>query len=126
LVDGRHLVLAGLVELAADGAFARLELATAHGALTFHPEPDGRTAHGNVVAPDGVRPIAVAWTGGWGIGIDGDPFGSAAATWHGAGLRVGLDLRVLAPGAHPGVPALGTDGRGVPVLLDPDEWPLEI
>ena len=125
LIDGRQLVAAGLVECDPSGAFGRLELATAAGALTFHPDRNGREAHGNVAAPDGVRPIAVAWQPGWGIGLDGDPFGSAVAGWSGSGLRVGLDLAWLPPGPHPGVPALPTDARGVPELTASSEWPLE-
>ncbi len=125
LVDGRHLAHVGLVELNSAGGFRRLELATAAGAVTFHPDPDGTAAHGNVVGPAGVQPIAVAWQAGWGIGLDGDPFGSAVGGWRGEGLRVGLDLAWRAPGPHPDVPALAMDARGVPVLEGGEEWALE-
>lgn len=41
-----------LYETDPDGAFSHLELASAAGLATLHPEGDG-TLHGNVVAPDG-------------------------------------------------------------------------
>jgi hypothetical protein len=123
------VVLAGelrssaLVELSVDGRFTRLELARPAGLLTFHPDADGRSAHGNVVTADGVAPIAVGWQPGWGIAFEGDPFGSAASGWRGAGL-------VLAPAlswrlGEADIDVLRLDVRGIPVLEAADEWPLE-
>lgn len=51
-----------LLEVATDGRPTRLEIATPAGLLTLHPEADGRSAHGNVVGPDGVRPLAFEWS----------------------------------------------------------------
>jgi hypothetical protein len=51
-----------LLEVGVDGRPGRLEIATPAGLLTLHPEPDGQSAHGNVVGVDGVRPLAFAWS----------------------------------------------------------------
>jgi len=51
-----------LLEVGLDGRPGRLEVTTDHGVLTLHPEPDGRSAHGNVVGHDGVRPLAFPWS----------------------------------------------------------------
>jgi hypothetical protein len=123
--DGGRLVHVGLVERDPSGAFARLELAAPAGLLTFHPAPDGRLAHGNVVGSEAVRPIAVAWQAGWAVALEGDPFGSTVAGWQGAGLWIGRDLAWQPPGRHAGPAPLETDERGVPELLDAREWPLE-
>jgi hypothetical protein len=49
-----------LLEVGLDGRPSRLELATAAGLMTLHPEAPG-LLHGNVVSPDGVRHLAFAW-----------------------------------------------------------------
>jgi hypothetical protein len=122
----RHVVL---VEIDAAGRFARLELGSQAGMLTLHPEPDRRSIHGNVVASDGVRPLSFDWLPTAGLAISGDAFGSAI-------LRVGTDVPTLV--VRPGLevvagygdsgpePALEGDGRGVPMLSDTREWPLEV
>ena len=51
-----------LLEVGVDGRPGRLEIATPAGLLTLHPEPDGQSAHGNVVTPDGVHPLAFEWS----------------------------------------------------------------
>jgi len=51
-----------LLEVDLAGRPTRLELTTPAGLLTLHPEPDGRSIHGNVVSPTGVRPLAFAWS----------------------------------------------------------------
>ena len=113
---------AGLIERDTDGRFARLELATAAGILTFHPSGDGATAHGNVIRADSVDPIKVAWLPGASIAIEGDPFGSALGRGDsGQGWWVSRDL-VLRRGSSEG---LALDERGVPVLDDAAEWALE-
>lgn len=84
LADGRHVVwsvadgrrgrrwratttrdgaleTAMLLEVGLDGRPSRLELATAAGLLTLHPEAAG-WLHGNVVMPDGVRHLTFAWS----------------------------------------------------------------
>jgi hypothetical protein len=120
------LVTAGLVERAPDGAFRRLELATASGLLSLHPEPDSRSAHGNAVLDDGVRPIALPWEPGWGIAIRGDAFGTAVTGWDGRGVVLDPDLLTVQPALEAAdEPILPLDPRGVPTLTEPAEWPLE-
>lgn len=51
-----------LLEVDRDGRPVRLELSTAAGLLTLHPEPDFGAIHGNVVGPGGVRPLAFGWS----------------------------------------------------------------
>ena len=60
ILDGR-ITHALLLEIDLAGRPARLELTTEAGLLTLHPEPDGRSIHGNVVHRGGVRPLALAW-----------------------------------------------------------------
>ena len=127
LTEASGLVVAGLAERLPSGQFGRLELTVAGGLLTFHPDSIGSSAHGNVVAADGVWPIAVDWSGEWAVGINGDPFGSAVCGWSGVGFVVDyLDGIVWRePGSHDDVPALACDARGIPILDDAREWPLE-
>ena len=113
----------GLVELD-DGGFARLELERRAGLLSLHPDRERAMAHGNVVRSEGVEPLAVAWSDGDGIAIEGDGFGSAVAGWQGRGWVVGEDLRLRRSEGAPGL-ALHIDERGVPELIDAREWPLE-
>jgi hypothetical protein len=51
-----------MLEVNGGGRPTRLEIATPAGLLTLHPEPDGRSAHGNVVTPDGVVPLSFDWS----------------------------------------------------------------
>ena len=51
-----------LLEVGLDGRPGRLEMTMPSGQLTLHPEPDGLSAHGNVVSVDGVRPLAFPWS----------------------------------------------------------------
>jgi hypothetical protein len=113
-----------LLELDREGRFARLELETTAGMLTLHPGADRMSAHGNVVRLDGVEPIAIDWSDGMTVAIEGDPFGSAVAGWRGRGWVVGPDL-VLRREDERQIPTPELDGRGVPPLLDAREWPLE-
>ena len=121
------LRVVGLAERLPSGAFGRLELATAGVLLTFHPDPGGGSAHGNVVAADGVRPIEVDWDDRWAVGIREDAFGSAVCGWSGVGFAVDLadGLAWREPGEHADVAALKCDERGVPILDEAVEWPLE-
>lgn len=45
-----------LLETDPEGRFSHLELSTAAGLLTLHPEPDG-TLHGHAVVEDGIRHV---------------------------------------------------------------------
>lgn len=117
---------AGLVELDPGSRFVRLELETAQGMLTFHPADDGATAHGNVVRRDRVDPIALPWAADTGIWIDGDPFASAllrAGRWS---VVVAADLTISGGEliVERDVPSL--DDRGIPRLVDAEEWALEV
>jgi hypothetical protein len=117
---------AGLVELNADGRFGRLELETAHGMLTLHPDSDRRSAHGNVVRPGIVDPIEVAWSDDDGMAIEDDPFGSALAGWRGRGWVVGAEVQLRRDHDGNVAKVLELDKRGIPRLHDPREWPLEV
>jgi hypothetical protein len=126
--DGGVVRHAGLIEVDVDGRFARLELASGAGMLTLHPAGHGGKAHGNVVRPAGVDPIEVDWRDDAGLTIDGDPFGSAlgpgaatGAAGEGWSVTAALSLRSAVPDES----RLPIDDRGVPVLADAREWPLE-
>jgi hypothetical protein len=68
-----------LLETDPQGRFLHLELSTAAGLLTLHPEGDG-TIHGNVVGRDGVRHIVgLPFPDGAVVIIDGSPTADAAA-----------------------------------------------
>lgn len=58
-----------LLEVGVDGRPTRLELATAAGLLTLHPEATG-ALHGNAVTPAGVRHLTFGWSGEHGLEID--------------------------------------------------------
>lgn len=127
VTEPKGLAVAGLAERLPSGAFGRLELTISGGLLTFHPDQVGTSAHGNIVVAGGVRPIAVGWSDEWAVGIKGDPFGSAVCGWSGVGFVVDhLDGLVWhEPGTHDDVAALDCDARGIPILDDAQEWPLE-
>ncbi len=144
-----------LLELAPDGRIGRLEIASGAGLLTVHPSGDATTLHGNVVTTAGVRHLTFPWSDSHLLVVDRSPVvdaavmgPSAAALWSGArarleGIRIGSDLRpapVAVLVSRAGVstwdlafdpPAAGTatplvlDRRGLPILLEPAEWPLE-
>ena len=124
VLDGGQLRHAALVEIDRRGRFGRLELSSPAGLLTLHPEPDGRSIHGNVVTTDGVRPLAFDWSPTAALAIAGDPFGSAI-------LLAGATDATLVIRARLGVVAgdrgtvLELDSRGIPILEQSREWPLE-
>jgi hypothetical protein len=124
LASGPGLQHAGLIELDAEGRFARLELETGEGMLTLHPAADRRSIHGNVVRAGGVDPLELPWSDDDRIWIVGDPFGSAVAGWRGRGWLVGMDLSIQrADGGNSA--ALDLDGRGIPLVTGAREWALE-
>ena len=75
--SGGGASVAHTLETSPAGAFERLESATAHGLLTLHREADG-SVHGNLVGPEGVRPIAIPAPAPDVVLIDSGPVGSAA------------------------------------------------
>ncbi len=148
------LVASVLLEVDQVGRPSRLELATAAGLLTLHPEPSGGL-HGNVVLLDGVRHLAMAWGADHELGVDGLPIADAvtarrlaATTGVGEGrlvrvVTVGLDLSVREGVARYTRVADGTwqiddedgaaprtvtiDARGLPAWPErAAEWPLEL
>jgi hypothetical protein len=158
VVDGADaadgsLVRTVLLEVSPEGRVTRVEVATATGLLTLHPEADESMLHGNVVTPTGVRHLALEWSPGHELIVEGSPASlSVIAGRLGASLAQGGTVEVAAvaiddaldprPGAWsltraaPGrwvfrsgdgsaAYELATDGAGRPVLDDGVDWPLE-
>jgi hypothetical protein len=100
-LDGR-MTHALLLEVDRSGRPARLELTTEAGMLTLHPEPDGRSIHGNVVHRGGVRPLAHAWSPDHDLEIVDRPLATAVML-----RRLSSTVRV---GAGETVPVLAIDG----------------
>ena len=121
------LVTSLLLEAHPDGRFAHIELSTAAGLLTLHPEGDG-TLHGNVVAALGIRHVSgLAWAPRYVVLVEGSVIASAAASRTLAGdaargVRITLDLDVVA--MHEPV-SVEVDADGLPLLEDAAGWPLE-
>jgi len=136
-----------LLETDPDGRFSHTELSTAAGLLTLHPEGDG-TIHGNTVGADGIgHVVGLPWDRDGLLLVEGSAIAMAAAVNRlrarppGAEVEipaiiVGLDLALTegtATVARVGAsvwrvgdaPALTLDGRGLPVLADGSDWPLE-
>jgi hypothetical protein len=115
-----------LLELDPDGRFSHLELSTAAGLLTLHPEVDG-TLHGNRVTADGVHHLRLSWDPSTMVVVEGSTVCLAAAPqrvpvqgW----LRIGLDLR-LELTSDP-IDAIAVDADGLPALDAGGTWPLEL
>lgn len=87
-----------LLEVGADGRPARVELATAAGLLTLHPEADG-SLHGNVVSAGGIRHLTFDWSDDHEIEMDTNPIPSAVTA-----ARLAATVRV-------------GEGRTVPVVI---------
>ena len=121
------LITSLLLETHPDGRFAHIELSTATGLLTLHPEADG-TLHGNVITEAGIRHIeGLPWTPRSIVLVDGSALGSAAAlrtlvdgVAH--GVRISLELDVVA--IHEAI-SVEVDDDGLPMLADAAAWPLE-
>lgn len=67
-----------LIEVDHSGRWTRLELATAAGILTLHPERDERSVHGNVVTEGGVVPLALPWSPDHWLLLPDEPVAAAA------------------------------------------------
>lgn len=121
-----------LLETDPDGRWSRLEMATAHGLLTLHPEPDDATVHGNVVAHDGVRHLTFAWSRDHALVVEGSPASMGAVRqWRAPGegsldvLRIDDDLRPVMGRLDRRALTVELDGDGL-VLADGGQvWPLE-
>ncbi len=137
-----------LLELEPDGRFSHMELSTAAGLLTLHPETDG-TLHGNSIVADGVRHVAgLAWSPEGVVLLDGSAIARAAAVARIAGslgpgasaeieaLIIGLDLALdrrrcrvarTAEGSwvFEGQDPLEVAEDGMPRLPMAADWPLE-
>jgi hypothetical protein len=136
-----------LLETDPDGRFNHLELSTAAGLLTLHPEADG-TIHGNSVGAGGVRHLAgLPWLPDGIVLLEGSAITAAAAacllrppaeaaTSTTQALVIGLDLSVelrevrvdrLPYGTwrFDGHDPIGVGADGVPSLRAAEEWPLE-
>ena len=114
-----------LLEVDLLGRWVRLELTTAAGILTLHPDPHGRSAHGNVVTAAGMRHLAPPWGSGHRLVVEGEPVAAgalAAANPPGAGpgLVVSPDLAVAARPDVVSPPVGRLDGLPGP------SWPLEV
>ena len=116
-----------LLELDREGRFSHLELSTAAGLLTLHPESDG-TLHGNAVTSKGIEHIrGLPWSSDVQIALEGSPVCAAIAASHGArqheALRIGIDLS-LSRGRVAADPRDAT-ADGLPSLANGTSWPLE-
>ena len=78
VVDGRA-VRSLLLELDQAGRPTRLEITTADGLLTLHPEPADGGLHGNVVRPAGIDHLAFAWGPEHVLLVEGLPLVASAA-----------------------------------------------
>ena len=128
-----------LLETFPDRRFAHLELTTAAGLLTLHPEADG-TINGNVVRAAGIEHIAgVPWPAGALLIVHGSPtaLAAAASSVRGGGAEpaegerpiVAVDPSLGVRAAS--VPAAGLarhpiDADGLPILTAGSSWPLEL
>jgi hypothetical protein len=142
-----------LLEVDLGGRPARLELTTAAGALTLHPDASGAALHGNVVTGDGVRHLTFTWGPDHELEIDGQPIASAVTAHRLAGstpvgqatsarsVAIGPDLAIregirrftrtsTADWSIDGdgeTRTLAVDERGIPIgLVGAEEWPLEL
>ena len=152
LTDDGPLVGSLLLETRPDGSVAKLELATAAGLLTVHPE--GSMLHGNVARPAGLEHVALPWPERGLLLVAGMPATAAAAArvlephievgeGHTlAGVSIGVELVVtpttfrvarlaerrwvfVVPATREAL-AVDLDEDGIPSLADGDSWPLEL
>lgn len=114
-----------LLELDPAGLWSRLEISTAAGILTLHPEPDGRSVHGNIVTERGVLPLALPWSPGHRLLVPGEPVAAVALRRSnppgtGPGLLVTAGLEV-----HESTDVVAVPDGGAAGLPGPS-WPLEV
>jgi hypothetical protein len=118
-----------LLELDPLGRFAHLELSTAAGLLTLHPEGDG-TLHGNAILAGGVRHIvAVPWQADDLLLVAGSTIARTAAARRTAattGVFVVLDLTFERRPIGLGERVVELDADGLPAFTDGQIWPLDL
>jgi hypothetical protein len=121
--------------------FSHLELSTAVGLLTLHPEPDG-TLHGNIVRAAGIHHVVGRrWAAGAALSVEGSPTAAAAAAWQIAGsggpltgnglassvtVSLELELREWRGGGSAKGTLATFDDDGLPRLAGGDSWPLDL
>lgn len=108
------LIRSIVLEVAPAGAVMRLEVATAEGLLTLHPEPDASAMHGNVVTPHGIRHLSFDWSPSHELVVAGSFIADAVAV-----RRIAVTLPV---GGHAEVDVLVIDDALQP---RPDRWAIE-
>ena len=141
-----------LLETGLDGRPARLEVSSAAGLLTLHPDPDERRLNGNVVTSDGIRHLAVDWSPDHELLVVGMPLTAMAAA-HRLRTRLAIGETIERPSiaveldlsCHAGhlsiarttgdrwlmtgegsVVEVAIDGDGAPASLgESQDWPLE-
>ncbi len=152
VVSGDGGVLrAVLFETDPAGRVVRLEMSTAAGLLTLHPDRNGAVLHGNVVTPEGLRHLTL---GEATLFVVGSPAAAAIAFGRLSGeVAVGATRQVnvirLDDRLEPGegswdvtrlderawrlvstvdgeVRAIRLDDDGLAVLPDGEAWPLEV
>jgi hypothetical protein len=128
-VAGDAVVSSLLLELDPLGRFAHLELSTAAGLLTLHPEGDG-TLHGNAVTADGVRHIvALPWQPDDLLLVVGSTIARTAAARRSSatsGVVVALDLTLDRRPIGLGERVVELDADGLPALADGRTSPLDL
>lgn len=129
--DGQ-IVSSLLLETDPQRRFSHLELSTAAGLLTLHPEGDG-TLHGNTVTSKGVGHLrGLPWAAEGVLIVAGSVVTAAAVRWGGplggpeppAIVYVDLELVCHLGADHPPVSLLATP-EGFPRLDEEVDWPLE-
>ena len=139
-----------LLEIDAAGRPARLELGTADGLLTLHPDRGERELHGNVVTPDGIRHLRFDWSPVHELVVDGFPVAllaaarrlaavirsgdgraprssstaGCAATWRRSASCGSTSAAGARRGGERGWRCIDADGAPAG-LDDAEEWPLE-
>lgn len=150
---GGNLRRSLLLEVSPAGGPARLEMTTAVGLLTVHPDRDGRELHGNVVTPVGVRHLRFDWSFEHELLVIDSPAVAAVALRRYADIlaigetrpvpvvwidetlepragawqitRTAADSWLLRDSEGTEAPAFRLDEDGLPVLPGADRWPLE-
>jgi hypothetical protein len=125
--DG-SVVLSLLLETDPDHRFSHLELSTAAGLLTLHPEGDG-TLHGHAVLARGIEHVrGLPWDPDSVVIVEHSSVAAAAASLRAGDpapcVWIGLDLAIEAGLLEED--DLGQTEDGLPILVEEETWPLEV